>query len=312
MRNEPAVQADRLEITLGENRVFSSLSMSAAAGSITAVLGRNGSGKTTLVRALATLQRYDSGSLRVFGTEVSDHQKEIRNAIGLAGQHAAVVPELTGLENLTMVARFYGLSRREAREAAVAVIDQFALADFVARRVATYSGGQRRRLDLAVTFVRRPALLLLDEPTTGLDPISRKDLWEMIRTLPRDGTTVVLTTQYLDEAQALADDVVVIGDGRSLRTGSPQHLRNTTASTTLHLATEDRFPHSVADTLAQQLGGTVTDSREQSVTLTGQFDLNDTYRAVDRLELTSALTEFSVSPPSLDDVFASLTTHEDR
>lgn len=307
-----AVQARRLRIEYPKHNVFEELNLSAPAGKITAILGRNGVGKTTLVRALATIQPYGAGSLRVFGHEVKDEAQTIRGIIGLAGQHAAVVAELTGVENLRMVARLYGLPPKEARRAATAVIDEFALSEFVHRRVSTYSGGQRRRLDLAATFVNKPSLLLLDEPTTGLDPHSRKNLWESIRSLPANGTSVLLTTQNLDEAQALADEIVIIDDGQVIQAGTPHQLRSTMTSTTLRLVTAASLSNEESVALAQRLAGEVGKLRENELTVTGHFDLDAAHRAVSEQRIASDITEFSVSPPTLDEFFLSITGSEER
>lgn len=304
-----AVQALGLQIEYPERTVMRDLNLSAPAGRVTAVLGRNGAGKTTLVRAIATLQPYRAGSLRVLGHEVKDEAQTVRGIVGLAGQHAAVVAELTGVENLRMVARLYGLSPREARQAAAGVIDGFALSEFVDRRVSTYSGGQRRRLDLAATFVNRPSLLLLDEPTTGLDPHSRNSLWETIRSLPLNGTSVLLTTQYLEEAQRLADEVVIIDEGRVIQAGTPNQLRRTMASTTLSLVTHAPLSSDQAKALAERLRGEIRDLGDNELTVTGQFDLDAAHRAVTEQGIL-AITEFSVSPPTLDDVFLSMTGSE--
>lgn len=305
-----AVRAQGLRIGYQKHPVFEGLEMTAPAEKITAVLGRNGAGKTTLVRALATLQPYQGGSLRVLGHEVGKSAPAVRGMIGLAGQHAAIVPELTGAENLHLIARLYGLPSREARLATTTVIDEFALTEFAHRRVANCSGGQRRRLDLAATFVNRPSLLLLDEPTTGLDPHSRNSLWESIRALPGRGTSVVLTTQYLDEAQALADEVVIIDNGDVIQTGSPNRLRQTMATTILRLVTEEALTASESAQLASQLGGEVGDKRDNLLTVTGTFDLDSAHHAVTEQGLSAQVTEFSVSPPTLDDVFLSLTGSE--
>lgn len=309
-RTETAVQARGLRIEYPKHTVFESLDMSAPVGRITAVLGRNGAGKSTLVRALATIQPYQAGSLRVLGHEVQDSPQTVRGVLGLAGQHAAVVTELTGVENLRLVARLYGLSQRHAHRAADLVVDEFALGEFVDRRVATYSGGQRRRLDLAATFVNRPSVLLLDEPTTGLDPHSRNSLWESIRTLPSNGTSVLLTTQYLEEAQALADEVVIIDDGRVIQAGTPHHLRRTMANTRLRLVTLEPLSTAESTALATRLRGEVSAVRDNELTVTGHFDLDAAHRAVTVQGISSDVTEFSVSPPTLDDVFLSMTGSE--
>ena len=186
---------------------------------MTAILGPNGAGKTTFVRAVATLQRPDEGTLRVDGIDVVDNPHQVRQTIGLAGQHAAVEGALTGRENLVMVARMFGHDAAAARRAADVVLDRLDLTDAADRLVRGYSGGMRRRLDLGASLVGAPRLLLLDEPTTGLDPWTRIELWDAIRALVASGTDVLLTTQYLEEADQLADHVVIIDHGKSIATG---------------------------------------------------------------------------------------------
>src|SRR5262249_7489104 len=195
------------------------------AGQVTALLGPNGAGKTTFVRAVATLLRLDAGTLLVGGHDVAHEPQQVRSLIGLAGQYAALEPAMSGRENLEMVARLFGLSRRAAKAAASAVLAQLRLEDVGEGLVRTYSGGMRRRLALGASLVGRPWLLLLDEPTTGLDPRSRIELWDAIRTLVDSGTDVLLTTQYLDEADQLAGQIVIIDHGRTIATGSPAELR---------------------------------------------------------------------------------------
>ncbi|MDS1272346.1 ATP-binding cassette domain-containing protein [Lipingzhangella sp. LS1_29] len=188
------------------------------------------------------------------------------------------------------------------------MVEEFHLGAFVHQRASTYSGGQRRRLDLAATFVVRPALLLLDEPTTGLDPQSRRALWETIGDLPRAGTSVLLTTQYLDEAQALADHIAIIDHGRTVRVGTPTELRRSTATTTLTVATTHEIAYPTAELIAGRLGATITHHRDHQLVLTGQFDLDTAHRTVTDNGLSSAeITEFTLAPPSLDDVFHTMT-----
>lgn len=202
------------------------LDLVAPAGKVTAVLGPNGAGKTTFVRAVATLQPADEGELRVAGIDADANPRRVRQSIGLAGQSAAVDGALTGRENLLMVARLFGHGRRAARLAADHVLEQIGLNDAADRLVRGYSGGMRRRLDLGASLVGAPRLLLLDEPTTGLDPRSRMELWDAIRSLVAAGTDVLLTTQYLEEADQLADHVVIIDHGRAIATGTPGELKS--------------------------------------------------------------------------------------
>ncbi len=221
----PAVEACGLTKRFGKVRALDGLDVVAPAGQVTAVLGPNGAGKTTFVRAVATLVRPDRGTLRVAGLDVARRPRLVRRVIGLAGQYAAVEEAMTGRENLMMVARLFGDDRRTARANAAAVLDRLGLAEAGDRLVRTYSGGMRRRLDLGASLVGAPRLLLLDEPTTGLDPRSRADLWDAIRALVAAGTDVLLTTQYLDEADQLAQSIVIVDKGRAIAQGSPAELK---------------------------------------------------------------------------------------
>src|SRR5579885_1998255 len=209
----------------GKTDALRGLDLVAEAGSVTALLGPNGAGKTTFVRMLATLVRPDAGRLRVLGRDVVREPQAVRRLIGLAGQSAAVEPAMTGRENLELVGRLYGGSRKEARSGAQRVLEQLSLVEAGDRLVRTYSGGMRRRLDLGASLVGSPRLLLLDEPTTGLDPRSRIELWDAIRALVAAGTDVVLTTQYLDEADQLASDIVIVDRGRVIASGTPSELK---------------------------------------------------------------------------------------
>jgi ABC-2 type transport system ATP-binding protein len=219
------IEAEGLAKRFGKIHALAGLDLVARAGQLTAVLGPNGAGKTTFIRAVATLVRPDSGRLRVAGIDVARHPEQVRRVIGLAGQHAAVETTMTGRENLYMVARLFGQSRRQAGVNSAAVLTRLGLADVADRAVKTYSGGLRRRLDLGASLVGAPRLLLLDEPTTGLDPRSRNQLWEAIRDLVARGTDVVLTTQYLDEADQLASQVAIIDHGRVIAQGNPGELK---------------------------------------------------------------------------------------
>lgn len=310
MTADHIVQAQGLTVSYRMRTALDGLDLTAEPGRITALLGRNGAGKTTLVRAIATLQAYERGTLTVAGHDVKVRPQAVRSAIGLAGQHAAVVPELTGWENLRLVGRLYGLSRAAARQAAGRVIEEFDLAEFADRRAATYSGGQRRRLDLAVTFVVQPAVLLLDEPTTGLDPQSRRALWDMIGRLPQAGTSVLLTTQYLEEAQALADHIAIIDHGRTIRTGTPTEIRRSTTTTTLTLTTNHEMQETTAQHIADRLNATIAHHQDNRLVLTGQFNFDLAHGAIAAHDLAPDVTEFSLAPPTLDDVFLTLTDQQ--
>jgi len=222
----PALLAARdLTVRFGKVTALDRLTLTAPAGQVLAVLGPNGAGKTTFIRAIATLIRPDGGELRVLGHDVVTDAASVRREIGLAGQYAAVEPAMTGRENLELTARLFGHGRRAARRAASAVIDQLSLGAVADRRCGTYSGGQRRRLDLGASLVGAPSLLLLDEPTTGLDPVSRREVWDAVRGLAAGGTGILLTTHYLAEADELADQVVVIDHGRTIAAGSLTELK---------------------------------------------------------------------------------------
>jgi oleandomycin transport system ATP-binding protein len=222
---EPAIRGDRLEKSFGRVRVLDQLSLQVPAGAIYGLLGPNGAGKTTLVRILTTLLAPDAGRAFVLGRDVLAQPQRVREVIGLTGQYAAVDDLISARENLYLIARLLGLRPRAARARAVELLTAFGLSDVAGTKVKHYSGGMRRRLDLAASLVGRPAVLFLDEPTTGLDLASRNELWGMIRALAADGTTVLLTTQYLEEADRLAGRVMVIDHGRTVAEGTPAELK---------------------------------------------------------------------------------------
>ncbi|WP_248647427.1 ATP-binding cassette domain-containing protein [Glycomyces tenuis] len=273
------------------------------AGGVFALLGPNGAGKTTLIRVLATLIEADSGTARVAGADVAAEPAAVRAAIGLAGQYAAVDEYLTGAENLEMVGRLYGLGRREARRRGEEVLERFGLAEAAGRYAKTYSGGMRRRLDLAASLVGRPALLILDEPTTGIDPASRRDVWDMIERLVDGGTTVLLTTQYLEEADRLADRIAVIDRGRIVSEGTADELKDRTggAVIALGLAAADR------DKAAATLTGAVPegDTGLHIPAPNGYADLRTTVDALVAQGIEP--TAVALRKPTLDDVFLELT-----
>jgi len=223
--SDAAIEADGLRKAFGQVTALDGLSLRAPAGSVLGLLGPNGSGKTTTVSILSTALRPDAGHAVVHGLDVVADAARVRQVIGFAGQFAAVDPNLTGRENLTLIGRLSRVGRRQARVRAAELLDAFGLSEAADRLVRTYSGGMRRRLDLAAALLHRPPVLFLDEPTTGLDPESRLGLWDSVRDLARSGTTVLLTTQYLDEADALADQIVIIESGRVADTGTPAQLK---------------------------------------------------------------------------------------
>ncbi|MET0820284.1 MAG: ATP-binding cassette domain-containing protein, partial [Aeromicrobium sp.] len=221
-----AIHAEGLTKHYGTTRALDGIDLTVPEGTVLGVLGPNGAGKTTAVRILATLLRPDAGRATVAGHDVVKDPTAVRRSIGLTGQYASVDEQLSGRENLELFARLLDFTRPGARARAAELLDQFGLGDAADRRAKTYSGGMRRRLDLAASLVAAPTVLFLDEPTTGLDPRSRGDLWEMLRDLVRNGTTVVLTTQYLEEADQLADEIIVLDHGRTVAQGSPDELKS--------------------------------------------------------------------------------------
>ena len=307
------IDARGLVKRFGKVEALAGLDLTIASGEVVALLGPNGAGKTTFVRTLATLIRPDDGSVRVAGCDVVRDASRVRALIGLAGQHAAVEEAMSGRENLEMVARLYGLSSRQSRGRAGDVIDQLRLGEVADRLVRTYSGGQRRRLDLGVSLVGSPRLLLLDEPTTGLDPRSRIQLWDAIRALARGGTDVLLTTQYLDEADQLAARVVIIDRGRVIADGTPNELKAQAGGDVVEVHTRDEADLGAAGRALRRLG---TDDlsvdpavRRVSVPVSGGAEqLIAVARALEGAGV--AVDDISLRRPTLDEVFLGLTGEE--
>jgi ABC-2 type transport system ATP-binding protein len=287
-------------------RALDGLSLTIPPGVIYGLLGPNGAGKTTLIRILATLLRPDAGTARVAGYDVARHPAAVRDRIGLAGQFAAVDDHLTGRENITMIGRLYGLSRRDAHVRTEQVLQRIHLDDAADRQVKTYSGGMRRRIDLAASLTGRPQVLFLDEPTTGVDPASRQDLWQLVRDLAAEGTTVLLTTQYLDEADQLADRIAVIDHGRLITEGTGTELKDRTGGSVVELevpAGQQEATLTALGALAAQL----TAARDRIVLPAphGPLTLRRALRLLDQADITP--TDVVLHRPTLDDVFLTLT-----
>jgi ABC-2 type transport system ATP-binding protein len=308
----PTIEARGVSKRFGKTIALDGLDLVAEPGQVVAVLGPNGAGKTTFVRALATLLTPDGGSLRVAGVDVVKNPAAVRRVIGLAGQYAAVEPAMTGRENLEMVGRLFGLDRPAARAEAARVLERFGLAVDADRLVRTYSGGMRRKLDLGASLVGAPRLLLLDEPTTGLDPRSRIELWAHIRSLVAGGTDVLLTTQYLDEADHLAGQVVIIDHGRAVAAGTPAELKQRVGNGVLEVNVLDRDDLPRLAAALGRLGAidAVIDesSMRVSVSLPGSTETRLAgLRAL--VNLGIELGDVSLRRPTLDEVFLALTGH---
>lgn len=304
-----AIEVTNLRKSYGQVEVLKGIDLDVKQGSLLALLGPNGAGKTTTVRILATLLHFNAGSARVFGHDVVTEARAVRRRVSLTGQFASVDDELTGLENLMLVARLLGYSWAEARQRASDLVRAFGLAEAGKRRVKNYSGGMRRRLDIAASIVVSPDLLFLDEPTTGLDPRSRRTIWDVIRTLRAAGTTVLLTTQYLEEADELADRIVIIDQGTIIADGTPNELKASVGSGVLRLRLTDAGQRPLAEQIIAQTTGILPqiepDPAALSVQLTETDKLAKTLSALANASIS--LLEFSMEQPSLDEVFLSLT-----
>jgi ABC-2 type transport system ATP-binding protein len=305
-----AIRATGLVKTYGSLRALDGVDLSVPEGTVLGLLGPNGAGKTTVVRVLTTLLTPDAGEATVAGVDVLADPAAVRSRIGLSGQYAAVDEYLTGFENLEMVGRLYHLGRRRARDRARELLADFGLTDAADRPARTYSGGMRRRLDLAATLVAAPPVLFLDEPTTGLDPQSRNELWALVRELVRDGATLLLTTQYLEEADRLADDIVVLRDGRIAACGSPSALKARIGGERIDVtvAAHDALEAGAA-ALAPFADGEPASDRDALVVTAPMrpgTPLLEVVRALDAAGV--AATDVHRREPTLDDVFLTLTT----
>jgi ABC-2 type transport system ATP-binding protein len=307
---EPAIVVEHLVKRFGELEAVKGVSFEVPEGRVLGLLGPNGAGKTTVVRMLTTLLRPDDGTARVLGVDVKEDPQAVRASIGLAGQYAAVDENLTGRENLVLVGKLTHLDGDEIDPRAHELLAQFALADAADRIVRTYSGGMRRRLDLAAALVHRPPVLFLDEPTTGLDPQGRNELWGVIEDLVERGTTVLLTTQYLEEADVLADNIVVIDHGTVIAEGTATELKERLGATVIEIAMGDDDAAARAAEVLTPLGNTSHDGKLVCVKVPGGAGPKSMLEAVRILDaeqldpVTMVLRE-----PTLDDVFLELTGH---
>ncbi|NUR31938.1 MAG: ATP-binding cassette domain-containing protein [Catenulispora sp.] len=302
-----AIEAEGLQKSFGETKALKGVDLYAKPGTVHAVLGPNGAGKTTSVRILATLIKADAGHARIGGYDVVRQAEQVRATIGLTGQYASVDEDLTGLENMELIGRLLDLSKRDARARAAELLEWFDLSDAAKRPAKTYSGGMRRRLDLAASLVGRPSVIFLDEPTTGLDPAKRDDMWGVVRRLVGEGSTVLLTTQYLEEADALADEVTVIDRGQVIAHDTPLGLKRVVGGQTLTVQPSDPARLAEAAALLQQVSGAKVESPRQGVVAAPVKSDSALTETVARLHAAGiGVHELSLHLPSLDEVFFTL------
>jgi len=304
-----AIWTEGLVKRFGETTALDGVDLVVRTGTVLGLLGPNGAGKTTAVRVLSTLLKPDAGRATVGGYDVVREAHQVRQLVGLTGQYAAVDEMLTGTENLLLIGRLLGTPRTQAKQRARELLSDFGLSDAADRAVKTYSGGMRRRLDLAASLVGRPPMLYLDEPTTGLDPRARAELWRLIRSLVAGGVTVLLTTQYLDEADELADEIVVIDHGRVIASGTPDELKAKTGSQTLAVRPEDELQLPVVTAVVGELAQVTPEVNGQLVTapVTDPAVLPAVVRRLD--DAGVVVTELALRSSSLNEVFLSLTGH---
>jgi ABC-2 type transport system ATP-binding protein len=306
-----AIEASGLVKTFGETRAVDGVDLTVRTGMVYGLLGPNGAGKTTTIRMLATLFPPDSGVARVFGHDIVREADAVRSRMSLTGQFASVDEDLTGFENLVLLARLLGYSRAQAKARAGELLDAFGLSAAADRQVKKYSGGMQRRLDIAASIVVRPDLMFLDEPTAGLDPRSRHQVWDIVRALVAGGTTVLLTTQYLDEADQLADRIAVIDHGKVIAEGTSSELKASVGSGTLHVRLHDPKDRPQAEQVLSQVLGVLVHLDSDPAALTAR--VSDPARVAHALAELSrsgvAVTDFALGQPSLDEVFLALTGH---
>jgi ABC-2 type transport system ATP-binding protein len=305
-----AIEATGLVKSFGETRAVDGVDLAVRSGSVYGVLGPNGAGKTTTIRLLATLIRPDSGTARVLGHDILEEADAVRGAVSLTGQLASVDEDLTGRENLILIGRLLGLRRPAAKQRAAELLEAFGLSEASGRLVKNYSGGMRRRLDIAASIVVTPELMFLDEPTSGLDPRSRNQVWDIIRVLVAEGTTILLCTQYLEEADQLADGIAVIDHGRVIAEGTPGQLKASVGCAALHVRLMSPEQRPEAEQLLSRELGTVTLEPDPAALSASCSDADRAAEAVAELARFGVrIAEFSLGQPSLDEVFLALTGH---
>ena len=306
-----AIRAEALVRRFGDNTAVDGVDLAVPRGIVYGLLGPNGAGKTTTIRMLATLLRPDAGTARVLGHDVVREADAVRSRVSLTGQFASVDEDLTGLENLVLIARLLGYSRKHSRARAGELLDAFSLAEAADRQVKKYSGGMRRRLDIAASIVVTPDLMFLDEPTAGLDPRSRNQVWDIVRALIAGGTTVLLTTQYLDEADQLADRIAVIDRGKVIAEGTPSELKASVGSGALHIRLRDPEDRPDAERVLSRALGVPVHLESDAAALSAR--VSDPERVAHALAELSrsgiSLIDFALGQPSLDEVFLALTGH---
>ena len=302
-----AIAASRLRKAYGDKTVLDGIDLNIRAGTVFSLLGPNGAGKTTTVNVLTTLLKADGGTARVAGHDIATEPKMVRAAIGVTGQFAAVDELLTGQENLQLMADLKHVGAREGRRVVTELLERFDLAEPAQKLVSTYSGGMRRKLDLAMTLVGNPRIIFLDEPTTGLDPRSRRTMWEIVRELVADGVTVFLTTQYLEEADQLSDQIAVLNQGRLVAQGTPSDLKRQVPGSHVRLRFADARD---LDAAARVLAGATRDDEDLTLRVPSDGGLKSLRALLGHLDEHSIDPEdFSVHTPDLDDVFLALTGH---
>ena len=306
-----AIETKGLKKSFGKTHAVAGVDLAVSAGGVYGVLGPNGAGKTTVVRMLATLLRPDAGEAQVLGYDVVRDARSVRSRVGLTGQYASIDEDLTGVENLVLLARLLGYSRPRAKRRAADLLDAFGLAEAADRQVKTYSGGMRRRIDIAASLIVTPELIFLDEPTSGLDPRSRNQVWDIVRCVVAEGTTVLLTTQYLDEADQLADRIAVIDHGKVIAEGSSGQLKASVGAGSLHVRL--RAPEQRAEAervLADALDVPIEPSADPAALSARISDPERVARALAELSRRGIdVTESAHGQPSLDEVFLTLTGH---
>jgi len=306
-----AVEVHGLVKHFGDNRAVDGIDLQIPTGTVYGVLGPNGAGKTTALRILSTLMKPDKGSAKIFGHDILTEGQIVRQLIGLTGQYASVDEKLSANENLYIFSRLLGFSRSDSRKKTKELLEEFGLMEAATRPLAKFSGGMRRRLDLAASLISKPPLIFLDEPTTGLDPRTRIQMWNTIRSLVSDGSTVILTTQYLDEADQLADHIAVIDRGKVIAQGTPTQLKASVGAATLELKLIDKTEYEIAKTVIQSLllvEGHFSSEGILTAPLSDPELITDVLLALRNRNIQ--LSEVSVKTPTLDEVFLAITGHE--